>query len=135
MTKKCNRCSLIKDLSDYYKAKDTKDKLRPICKSCSYSQGRTWYLSNKIHSQINQFTYKTDIKITIEEYNILLTNQKGLCALCNSLPGGKALHIDPCHKTNKIRGLLCGSCNRALGLLKDNEQVLQKAIDYVKSNK
>ena len=46
-----------------------------------------------------------------------------------------SLSVDHCHKTGKVRGLLCHSCNTALGLLKDNTDVMRLAINYLETNK
>jgi hypothetical protein len=43
-----------------------------------------------------------------------------------------SLHIDHCHSTNKVRGLLCMNCNNLLGKANDNTNILHKAIDYLK---
>jgi hypothetical protein len=53
------------------------------------------------------------------------------CELCGRLPDKTALHMDHDHKTGKFRGWLCGWCNRALGLLRDDPILLRKAADYV----
>jgi len=54
--------------------------------------------------------------------------QNGLCAICLVSP---ATHIDHCHETGKIRGMLCNNCNAGLGFLKDNVSNLQNAINYL----
>lgn len=69
--------------------------------------------------------------IDLVEYKRLVELQKGLCAICGKFEGEK-LHIDHCHETNKVRGLLCGSCNRGLGMFKDDVMLFNKAIDYLK---
>jgi len=68
--------------------------------------------------------------ITKEDYILMFNKQKGLCAICEEKKDYN-LHIDHCHSTNKVRGLLCGTCNRALGLLKDNTYFLGNAIKYL----
>lgn len=65
----------------------------------------------------------------IDGYNKLYQEQRGNCAICGK--NFKKLDIDHCHNTGEVRGLLCGSCNRALGLMKDNIDFLKKAIDYL----
>lgn len=52
------------------------------------------------------------IDMDVERYNVLLTNQQGVCAICGHLPDGRRLHVDHDHVTSRVRGLLCGSCNR-----------------------
>jgi len=45
---------------------------------------------------------------------------------------GQKLHLDHCHKTGEYRGHLCGSCNRGIGMLSDNLEGVQQAVDYLK---
>lgn len=70
--------------------------------------------------------------ITEGEYDELLDLQDGRCAICGSLPGGKALAVDHCHTSGKVRGLLCLKCNTALGLMGDDVERLAAATDYLK---
>lgn len=70
--------------------------------------------------------------MTVEMYNQLLQKQNGGCAICGRKPKTKPLNVDHCHKTGKIRGLLCPPCNRSLGILGDNEDSLLKVIDYLR---
>lgn len=73
--------------------------------------------------------------ISLEEYNKLLEKQNGKCAICNLTPEvcnkGRYLCVDHNHQTGKVRGLLCNTCNRAIGLLKDNTEVLRRAAEYI----
>lgn len=71
-------------------------------------------------------------KITIEDFNAMYDKQKGLCAICLQ---GKKLVVDHCHKTKKVRGLLCYKCNVAIGMAGDNCDTLKKAIDYLNTSK
>ena len=63
----------------------------------------------------------------------LLDSQNGGCALCKRTD--KKLTIDHDHETEKLRGLLCYSCNMGLGLFKDSPWLLQEAIAYLERNK
>jgi hypothetical protein len=64
----------------------------------------------------------------------LLAAQQAQCAICGrserEAPRGR-LHVDHCHETALIRGLLCGHCNSAIGLLKEDRDVLAAAIRYL----
>lgn len=77
---------------------------------------------------------KSTYGITIDEYNVMFKLQKGSCAICKNsqVKNINYLCVDHSHKTNKIRGLLCHTCNRSLGLLKDDIKVLENAINYLK---
>jgi hypothetical protein len=77
---------------------------------------------------------KNTYGIGLEEYNAVLTVQNHKCAGCGieatKAPRNK-LYVDHCHKTNKIRGLLCQHCNTALGMVKDNPETLLSLISYL----
>jgi hypothetical protein len=68
-----------------------------------------------------------------EQYNNMLLLQKNKCAICEViLTVGRGTHVDHCHATGKVRGILCYYCNTMLGQAKDSTQTLQKAILYLK---
>jgi hypothetical protein len=69
--------------------------------------------------------------LTKEVFDVMIEKQEGACAICLVVPE-KRLHVDHCHTTNKVRGLLCSNCNMALGLFKDNTKTLERAIKYLK---
>lgn len=72
--------------------------------------------------------------ITHADYEAMLDAQDHRCAICGGIePGGrgKHFHVDHCHDTEKVRGLLCTSCNIGIGYLKENPSILQSAIDYL----
>lgn len=71
--------------------------------------------------------------MTLDQYENLLAEQEGKCRICrNACPEGKYLSVDHCHKTGKIRGLLCSRCNVALGCFKDSTDNLEAAILYLR---
>lgn len=73
--------------------------------------------------------------ITVEQFNNLLAQQQGVCAICKKPEiDNKRLSVDHCHKTKTIRGLLCSACNGGLGLFKDDCYSLQQAIEYVRKH-
>lgn len=69
--------------------------------------------------------------ISVEDYNRMLEEQGGGCYLCGEAPQGRALDIDHDHITGKVRGLLCSSHNRAIGLMKDDPEMMLKAHQYL----
>lgn len=67
-----------------------------------------------------------------EEHEGLFQGQGRACALCRTpYEQRSAMHVDHCHTTGKVRGLLCSKCNQALGLLNDNTTLLRKAMEYL----
>lgn len=69
--------------------------------------------------------------ISVEEHQYLLEKQGHVCCICGGQNKSKSLDIDHDHKTGKVRGLLCGKCNTAIGLLQDNPYIVLKAYDYL----
>lgn len=89
----------------------------------------------KLKEHTRKYQLKMKYGITLDQYDNMLLLQGGHCALCNKTPDDerdKVLSVDHCHKTNKVRGLLCNIHNRALGAFGDNEEGLLKAIDYLR---
>ncbi len=70
-------------------------------------------------------------RLPISEYKSMLEEQGGLCAICGNPCRYGRLHVDHCHKTKKLRGLLCRPCNHGLGNFKDNPEYLISAIRYL----
>ena len=73
--------------------------------------------------------------ITQFEYECMEEEQGGVCAICTNPPCKRGLFVDHCHKTGKVRGLLCSSCNTGLGYFKDKALRLFKAIAYLTRGK
>lgn len=71
----------------------------------------------------------TDYRISLEEYQNLLTRFNNCCAICGN---SKQLCVDHDHLSGKIRGIICKRCNTAIGRLGDNEEGLTRALDYLK---
>ena len=77
-------------------------------------------------------------KITLADYEKMYLAQEGKCKICGGEGFLMAEHhkvrlvVDHCHSTGMVRGLLCHNCNRALGLLQDSVDSLQRALDYLK---
>jgi hypothetical protein len=67
-----------------------------------------------------------------DEYVSLFERQMGRCAICGDEPTtARGLHIDHCHTTNRVRGLLCHGCNTAIGAMRENTEVMRRAILYL----
>jgi hypothetical protein len=110
--------------------------MKTVNKNTAYS--RVWRLKNP--QKALEIYRKQGIcrkGITITEFNNLLKKQNKVCAICKKpetafLKGRvKKLSIDHCHNTKKVRGLLCGRCNAAIGLVKEDIGILSAAITYL----
>ena len=93
------------------------------------------YYTGDISSRNKQL--KKRYNITIDDYDRMLQEQKGVCAICHKPEtsenqyGIKRLCVDHCHKSGKVRGLLCFSCNSMLGFSKDSYVILVNAVYYL----
>ncbi len=72
--------------------------------------------------------------ITRAELEEMDVAQSGLCLICKGGPNGPGsrLHVDHCHNSNKVRGLLCGKCNTAVGLLDDDPERAEALAQYLR---
>jgi len=73
-------------------------------------------------------------RLNKEEKNFIIPLlDKGICMACGKSEPikNRRLSVDHCHKTGKIRGVLCSNCNRALGLLNDDISVLSNLFEYL----
>lgn len=89
-----------------------------------------------LHNRCKSCRNTAKYGITVAEYDELLSLQNGRCAVCGVLPRdgdklGRPLSIDHDHETGKIRGLLCMSCNIAIGNIKENVDSLKRAVRYL----
>lgn len=109
MDKKCKKCNVSKNIEEFYKQKTAKTGYGSYCKICNKQTQTQWAKKNPVRV----LTYKYEI--TENEYANLLTTQNNTCAICRKPEtNGKRLSVDHCHKTNKVRGLLCNKCNISL---------------------
>jgi hypothetical protein len=69
--------------------------------------------------------------LTIKKYEALVEKADGKCAICQKIPK-QSLSVDHCHKTGRVRGLLCRRCNSAIGFLEDNINLVSSALGYLK---
>lgn len=104
------------------------------------SEHRQRILASKVSKKEDRKRYNNAIRISRDynlsenDYNQLIISQNNKCAICSkdyNDPNKGKLDIDHCHATGKVRGLLCRSCNTAIGKFKDNPELLKKAIDYL----
>jgi hypothetical protein len=71
--------------------------------------------------------------ISIEQYDLLFSQQDGACAVCHRRE--RTLSVDHDHQTGQVRGLLCRKCNAAIGALGDSVETVSRALDYLKGVK
>lgn len=74
--------------------------------------------------------------LDLDKYDAIFEKQNKACAICKCTKSAssKNWHIDHCHKTKKVRGILCAHCNRMLGAARDNKEYLLEAIKYLEKD-
>jgi hypothetical protein len=141
--KTCRLCEVEKDRSEFYASRSGKfgRVLKSSCKDCDTAAVRAWYAKNSDQSNTNRrrLQLKQVYGLSVEQYAALLAAQDSVCAICRQPEravhgtSGTAfgLSVDHCHDNSVVRGLLCQRCNRAIGLLGDDVELLRSAIAYL----
>jgi Recombination endonuclease VII len=141
----CYSCRTIKPLADFNSDASMPEGKGYLCKVCAVAKQRAARQRNPIphRAEVSRWRHKNP-ELRLEHffkykyglprggYAALLQSQGGLCAICREPPAeGKRLCVDHCHETNAVRGLLCNSCNTAIGHLRHSEALLLAAIKYL----
>ena len=134
--KQCRKCQETKPPEDFYPytENDTHKGRHRNCKKCENLAREQHRKKNPALHAANSRRYKLKKKynLTPEGYDVILKRQNGVCAICDGIGvDGRRLHVDHCHETGKVRGLLCHDCNRGIGMFKDDSKKLQKAANYL----
>ena len=116
----CKKCFL--KINDDYKKKNPETK-KEISRR-EYQKNKRKYIDSH---------YLRRYGISHDNYDEMVKNQNGLCAICQA-QHRKKLVIDHCHKSGKVRELLCGNCNRLIGESKEDVAILSNAIEYLKKH-
>ena len=121
--KECRKCKIEQEEENFHICKTGKKGQiyrKPDCKPCD----------NKRKAEANMLK---KFGMTPDDYNKMLEEQGHGCAICSTKePRGQGrFHIDHCHSTGKIRGLLCAKCNVGLGQFDDNIEKMSSAIRYI----
>lgn len=136
--KACYRCNIVRNLSEFYKSKRSKDGRQGYCKFCSNldSSERAAALSPEEKAvkadYLKEYHLRKKYGISPDQWERMLEDQENRCAICKR-PGDK-WHTDHNHLTKKLREILCQSCNHLLGNAQDEIQVLENAIAYLRKH-
>jgi len=106
---------------------------------------RQWHEQNPDASYTHNLTKNLkQYGLTINEYNEMVFRQGGRCASCGIIPAGVEkrgrmprvirLYVDHCHKTGRVRGLLCSGCNTGFGMLGDSVEKVEMLLRYAKKH-
>lgn len=130
----CTVCGVEKPITEYYLRSKKGTTPKPHCKECERIKSRKYHTDHPLPKEIKrERSLRKSFGIGLKDYNEMLVKQGGCCAICgtDSCSTGKSFAVDHDHQTGRIRGLLCRSCNTALGQFKDSIAMLQEAIKYL----
>ncbi|MFB7657644.1 MULTISPECIES: endonuclease VII domain-containing protein [unclassified Streptomyces] len=116
--KHCRGCGEVKPHSEWHRKTSAPDGLASRCKACKAATDPAGHLRRKYG-------------LTEAERDEMVASQAGVCVICLKAP---AVQVDHCHKTGRVRGVLCFNCNSGLGLLRDDPDVMNRAADYLEGN-
>ena len=98
------------------------------CVSCKRTAARKFQSTH--FSRYGSHFYKK-LGVSMADYFAIAEAQEWACKICGNIPKTR-MHLDHCHKTMQVRGLLCGTCNKGLGQFKDNPELLDAAARYLR---
>lgn len=147
VVKRCSACKDAKPREDFYRASRTFDGLQTRCKLCSLAHNRAQYAKrgrpdNAERSRVwraanprlaKDHKLRSTYGVPLGWYLATLDAQGGKCAICGTDdPGGRGdFHVDHCHDTGSVRGLLCANCNVGIGHFRHSNVLLLEAIRYL----
>lgn len=123
--KRCYLCKTEKQPGDFYRGQNR-------CIPCSKKLAKKYYHQNK--EQHRFVKIRSKYGINKNEWEELLTDSVEVCHACGEKATDRCLHIDHCHETGKVRGLLCHGCNIALGGVKDDPTKLEALVNYLSNS-
>ena len=141
--KTCTICKTEKPFDNFWPDRRRKNGLMARCKSCNTEQGRAYRAA---HPNLGKTIYartKTETRerhlvrkygVNLMDYAAMLSTQGGKCAICRASEEDQfkgVFHVDHCHATGKVRGLLCRGCNHMLGVVGDDPKILLRAVKYL----
>ncbi len=140
----CKKCERNLPLESFGKRTASPDGKMYECKECVVKKSVKWAKENPERFKKNQAKFyakettkryrkdwrlKKEFGISLDDYDKMCESIYHKCEICGDQ---SSLDVDHCHTNGNVRGLLCGNCNRGIGLLKDNIDILQNAINYLK---
>ena len=137
-SKTCADCHQEKPVSDYYLVQSKWP--YPYCKECHAGRSKKYFRENNGKALRAKYKRKYRYGLSQDDYDALFSKQGGVCAICRqpetkkstALDGGVcSLAVDHDHETNKVRGLLCHSCNIAIGNMRDDPLIAMSATKYL----
>lgn len=138
-SKTCLDCQAVKPIGEYYSqisSVNGEKYWQSRCKPCEGVRRDTWRAENpdRVRAYDRRKRLKRDgVEISLDEALAVETVER--CEACgDEFPNSRQRHLDHCHRTGRVRGVLCHHCNLALGNVKDDPQRLTLLIKYLDSH-
>ena len=130
-TKLCSRCKKYLPFNKFSKSINHRHGVNNTCYMCIEDYKRLTKDTRFKVSKNNNL--KKLYGITLDDYEVMFYRQKCKCLVCGCIMPmfGKTTHVDHCHETNEVRGILCSQCNTIIGLCYEDSSILASAIDYI----
>lgn len=130
-----NKEQILEIMKDKYKNLDPEIKNEIIDKAMKNAKANI----DRVRKASRKNFLMKKYNLTVEEHENMIKAQDGKCAICKEIPKTSKSNltgycVDHCHKTGKVRGILCDRCNLALGYLKDDIEILNNAIKYLNNS-
>lgn len=145
----CTKCGVSGGRDMFKPSKAYTNGLASWCRKCSNQYVKQWQTDNPEKRNLSELRagLKKRYGMTVERYLELYTRQDGKCAICRTSVASQVdvatqlarseknknttAHVDHCHKTSTVRGLLCSKCNTGIGQLQESVEILESAIRYI----
>lgn len=132
----CSKCGIEKEIDQFYLDVRYKGGRMRQCKQCRNEYMEGYRQRNPLYARSKHL--KNERGITLDQYKEMFDAQGGMCAVCEQEETQvtrkgirRALAVDHCHESGRVRGLLCGRCNRGLGNFDDDSDRLRSAAAYL----
>ena len=129
--KQCTMCQVVKPLEVFHRQKGGKHGRHSWCKDCCNSYYRVNRQRNYSQEQKRRWHMKTRYGICSKRVDAMIAEQGNKCAICNK--GDASLVVDHCHKSGRVRGMLCHACNIMLPAL-ERKEWMDKATQYLRKH-
>lgn len=156
---RCSTCQQLKPISEFQRSVALRGCGQ--CRACKYAAKRAYEVADRdrYNAQVRDrrarnrdafnayqrrrwasnphrgkcYELRARYGITLERFNEMLAEQGGGCAICGARDNGdgRVLYVDHCHKSEKVRGILCHHCNAGIGHFRDDIGLILKAIEYL----
>lgn len=141
-SKRCTGCHQEKDEALFVMDR-VRQRRKARCLACTSAASKAWRKARLGYERARYQATKTQTRerhlvrkygVALADYERMLAAQDRVCAICGvaeETQHNKVFHVDHCHATGRVRGILCRGCNHVLGHLKDDAGKLRKAITYL----